>query len=162
MAATLALTSALLADVPGYFILTGGHPATAKDLAQTLKAGQGLPMAEALPGLQLPPAGSVRRLLSEFWQADGQPDYSLICPTLPPADWSLTTTFTFYNEPTTLEAFFAQARHVFNTQSMRSRQFNAIFAFLRCVFLTHKVLVCAKHAHWADSHFAQATTRQVF
>ncbi len=44
---------------------------------------------------------------------------------------------------------------------MRSRQFNAIFAFLRCVFLTHKVLVCAKHAHWADSHFAQATTRQV-
>ncbi len=59
----LIMPSTLLADVPGYCILKGGYPATARHLAQTLKAGQGLPMAEALQGLQLPPAGSVRRLL---------------------------------------------------------------------------------------------------
>ena len=152
---------ALLADLPGYFILTGGHPATARHLAQTVKAGQWLPIAEAVHGVELPPEGPVRRLLYEFWQADGQHDYSLIYTNLPAADWSVTTTFTFYNERTTIEAFFAQARHVFNIQSMRSRQFNAIFAFLRFVFLTHNVLVWAKHAHLVDSDFAQATTRQL-
>ncbi len=44
---------------------------------------------------------------------------------------------------------------------MRSRQFNAIFAFLRFVFLTHNVLVWAKHTALADSDFAQATTREL-
>ena len=86
---------------------------------------------------------------------------SLIYTNLPLVDWSVTSTFIFYNERTTIEAFFAQARHVFNIQSMPSRQFNAIFAFLRFVFLTHNVLVWAKHARLADSDFAQASTRQL-
>ncbi len=150
-----------LAELPGYFILKGGHSVTAKRLAQTVPLGHWLPVAEAVHGVELPPDGSVRRLLYEFWQADGQPDYSLIYTNLPRADWSLTAAFTFYNERTTIEAFFAQARHVFNIQSMRSRQFNAIFAFLRFVFLTHNVLVWAKQACLADSDFAQATTRQL-
>jgi len=152
---------ALLADLPGYFILKGGHPVTARHLAQTVKAGQWLPVAEAVHGFELPPEGNMRRLLFEFWQADGQLDYSLIYTNLPLADWSVTTAFRFYNERTTIEAFFAQARHVFNIQSMRSRQFTAIFAFLRFVFLTNNVLVWAKQARLADSDFAQATTRQL-
>jgi len=150
---------AVLANLPGYFILKGGHPATAKRLAQTVQPGQWLPVAEAVQGVELPPENGIRRLLYEFWQADGQHDYSLIYTNLPLADWSITALFMFYNERTTIEAFFAQARHVFNIQSMRSRQFNAIFASLRFVFLTHNVLVWAKHACLADSDFAQATTR---
>lgn len=150
-----------LAALPGYFILKGGHPATAKRLAQTVQAGQWLPIAEAVHGFELPPQSNLRCLLYEFWQADGQHDYSLIYTNLPAADWSVSAAFTFYNQRSTIEAFFAQSRHVFNIQSMRSRQFTAIFAFLRFVFLTHNVLVWAKHACLAESDFAQATTRQL-
>ncbi len=52
-------------------------------------------------------------------------------------------------------------RQVFNIQSMRSRQFTAIFAFLRFIFLTHNVLVWAKQTCLADSEFVQASTREL-
>lgn len=152
---------AALAQLSGYFLLKGGHRVTAKQLAQPIKLGQWLPIAERVHGVELAPESGVRRLLYEIWQADGQHDYSLLYTNLPAADWSVATLFTFYNERTTIEAFFAQARHVFNIQSMRSRRFNAIFAFLRFVFLTHNVLVWAKHSVLVDSDFAQATTREL-
>jgi hypothetical protein len=150
-----------LADLPGYFILKGGHSATAKRLARTVTDTQWLPIAENVHGVELAPEGTVRRVLFEFWLPDGQPDYSLLYTTLPAHQWSIARAFAFYNERTTIEAFFAQSRHVFNIQSMRSRQFNAIFAFLRFVFLTHNVLVWAKHSRLADSDFAHSSTREL-
>lgn len=44
---------------------------------------------------------------------------------------------------------------------MRSRQFNAIYAFLRFVCLTHNVIHWVKHAHLADTPLEQATTGQL-
>ncbi len=151
----------LLASLPGYFILKGRDPRLAKRLGQTIPATQWIPVADAVHGIELEPEGTVRRFLYEFWQADGQHDYSILYTNLPATDLTIAGAFAFYNERTTIEAFFAQSRHVFNIQSMRSRQFTAIFAFLRFVFLTHNVLVWAKHACLADSDFAQATTRQL-
>ena len=145
----------------GYFMLKGRNTRLAKRLGQTIPDTQWIPVAEAVHGIELPPEGAVRRCLYEFWQADGQHEYSILYTNLPLADLTIAGAFAFYNERTTIEAFFAQSRHVFNIQSMRSRQFNAIFAFLRFVFLTHNVLVWAKHTCLADSDFAQATTRQL-
>jgi hypothetical protein len=42
---------------------------------------------------------------------------------------------------------------------MRSRQFHAIFAFLRFVFLTHNLIHWAKRSRLVGSELAQATTR---
>ena len=151
----------LLASLPGYFILKGRDTRLAKRLGQTIPDTQWIPVAEAVHGIELEPEGTVRRFLYEFWQADGQHEYSILYTNLPATDLTIAGAFAFYNERTTIEAFFAQSRHVFNIQSMRSRQFKAIFAFLRFVFLTHNVLVWAKHACLADSDFAQATTRQL-
>jgi hypothetical protein len=151
----------LLASLPGYFILKGRNTRLAKCLAQTITATDWILVADAVHGLELPPEGTVRRFLYEFWQANGQHEYSILYTNLPTADLTVAGAFTFYNERTTIEAFFAQSRHVFNIQSMRSRQFTAIFAFLRFVFLTHNVLVWAKHACLSDSDFEQATTRQL-
>ena len=151
----------LLASLPGYFILKGRQTRLAKRLGQTVSDTQWIPVADAVHGIELPPEGPVRRFLYEFWQADGQHEYALLYTNLPAADLTVAGAFTFYNERTTIEAFFAQSRHVFNIQSMRSRQFTAIFAFLRFVFLTHNVLVWAKQACLSDSDFAQATTRQL-
>jgi hypothetical protein len=80
---------------------------------------------------------------------------------LPALDFGVIRAFTFYNERTTIEAFFATSRHVFNIQSMRSRKFNAIFAFLRLVFLTHNVIHWAKHARLADSPLEHASTHDL-
>jgi len=71
------------------------------------------------------------------------------------------TLFDFYNQRTTIEAFFAQSRHVFNIQSMRSRTFNAIAAFLRFVFLTHNLIHWAKLARFPHSQLQTASTRQL-
>jgi hypothetical protein len=151
----------LLASLPGYFILKGRDTLLAQRLGQTIADTQWIPVADAVHGVELSPEGTVRRFLYEFWQANGQHEYSILYTNLPAADLTVAGAFAFYNERTTIEAFFAQSRHVFNIQSMRSRCFNAIFAFLRFVFLTHNVLVWAKHTCLADSVFAQATTREV-
>ena len=45
---------------------------------------------------------------------------------------------------------------------MRSRQFNAIYAFLRFVFLTHNLIHWAKQAQLANTEFATATSKQLF
>ena len=65
--------------------------------------------------------------------------------------------FAFYNERTTIEAFFAQARHVHNIQNLRSRTFHAIAAFLHFVALTHNLLVWVKQARLAQSALSTAT-----
>lgn len=156
-----AVNRALLASLPGYFILKGRDTRLAKHLAQSITDQQWIPVADAVHGLELPNDGPVRCFLYEFWQADLQHEYSLIYTNLPAADLTVGGAFSFYNQRTTIEAFFAQSRHVFNIQSMRSRQFNAIFAFLRFVFLTHNVLVWAKQACLADSDFAHLSTREL-
>ena len=69
--------------------------------------------------------------------------------------------FTVYNERTTLEAFFAHARHVHNIPNLRSRKFWAIAAFLHFVALTHNLLVWAKLDRLGHSPLATATTRQL-
>ena len=104
----------LLASLPGYFLLKGSHTALAKRLAQTLPAQAWIPVADAVHGLELPPDGTLRCLLYEFWQPDGQHEYSLLYTNLPAAELSVIAAFTFYNERTTIEAFFAQSRHVSN------------------------------------------------
>jgi hypothetical protein len=109
--------------------------------------------------LELSPQAGVRRLLYEFWLADDRCAYALLYTNLPPDQFGVQAAFDFYNERTTIEAFFATSRQVFNIQSMRSRQFHAILAFLRFVFLTHNLIHWAKQSYLAASDLAQATTR---
>jgi hypothetical protein len=150
-----------LASLPGFFLLKGAENALAKRLAQTVPLQNWLPVAEGVHGTELTPAGEMRRLLYEFYQADGHLEYALLYTNLSAADFGLIRAFAFYNERTTIEAFFASSRHVFNIQSMRSRRFDAIFAFLRFVFLTHNLIHWAKQARLSDSPLQDASTRQL-
>jgi hypothetical protein len=116
----------LLNGLPGFFILKGADNALAKRLAQRIPFQAWLPVSEGIHGAETAPEDGIRRLVYEFYQADGSLDYALLYTNLPVIDFGLTRAFAFYNERTTIEAFFAASRHVFNSQSMRSRQFNAI------------------------------------
>ncbi len=148
-----------LSERSGYFILKGGDSRTATRLAAPIPLQQWWPVAEGVHGVELPPEGAVRRLLYEFWQPDGRTEYSALYTNLPAAEFGVQAAFEFYNQRTTIEAFFASSRHVFNIQSMRSRAYHAIFAFLRFVFLTHNLIHWAKQARLADSPLAQASSR---
>jgi hypothetical protein len=108
-----------------------------------------------------PDESGLRRLVYELHQADGRVVYALLYTNLPAAAWGLGRLFAFYNERTTIEAFFAAARHVYNIQNLRSRKFHAIYAFLRFVILTHNLLHWAKQARLAQTALAKATTRQL-
>jgi Transposase DDE domain group 1 len=152
---------ALLADLPGYFILKGGDSRTAARLARPVPLQNWWPVAPGVHGTELTAEGTVRRLVYEFCLADGRVEYALLYTNLPTTDFGVIRAFTFYNERTTIEAFFASARHVFNIQSMRSRQFNAIAAFLRFVALTHNLIHWVKHARLTDTPLEQATTSQL-
>ena len=119
-------------------------------------------MADDVHGVEVPPDETgLRRLVYELHQADGTVDYALLYTTLPAADWGVGRLFAFYNERTTIEAFIAASRHVYNIQNLRSRKFMAIYAFLRFVVLTHNVLHWAKQARLAQTELASATTRQL-
>ncbi len=63
--------------------MKGGHPTTAHCLARTLTPKQWLPIGATVHGVELAPEGTIRRLLYEFWQPDGQPTYSLLYTNLP-------------------------------------------------------------------------------
>jgi hypothetical protein len=66
----------LLASLPGYFILKGRDTRLANRLGQTIPAPDWIPVADAVHGIELPPEGTIRRFLYEFWQANGQHEYS--------------------------------------------------------------------------------------
>lgn len=148
-----------LSTLPGYFLLKGGDSRSATRLAHDIPPHHWLPVAEAVHGIELAPDESGRRLLYEFWLSDGRTEYALLYTNLPAQQWAVQAAFDFYNQRTTIEAFFAASRQVFNIQSMRSRQFHAIFAFLRFVFLTHNLIHWAKQSRLSDTPLAQASTR---
>src|SRR5579859_783842 len=151
----------MLACLPGFFILKGADSKLAKRLAQTVRLQDWLPVAEGVHGVEIEAQEGVRCLLYEFYLGDGRLDYALLFTNLPHAEFGVIRSFEFYNERTTIEAFFAASRHVFNIQSMRSRKFNAIYAFLRFVFLTHNLIHWAKCSRLADSEFEHASTREL-
>ena len=92
---------------------------------------------------------------------EGDLAYFLMYTNLPTDEFGIQRYFTFYNKRQTIEAFFAQSRHVYNIQNLRSRKFHAMYAFLRFVFLTHNLIHWTKHAHFAQTELAQATTRSL-
>lgn len=147
-----------LSSLPGYFILKGGDSRTAARLAISIPLHHWLPVTEGVHGIEVDADNSVRRLLYEFWLSDGSTEYALLYTNLPTDRFGVLSAFEFYNQRTTIEAFFATSRHVFNIQSMRSRQFQAILAFLRFVFLTHNLIHWAKQSRLAASELAHATT----
>jgi hypothetical protein len=151
----------LLADLPGYFLLKSAQPDLARQLAQTIPLQDWWPVVEGVHGTELPPQGQVRCLLYELYQPDGHVEYSLLYTNLPPTDFGVLRCFEFYNERQTIEAFFATSRHVYNIQNLRSRQFNAIYAFLRFVFLSHNLIHWAKRARLAQTELAQATSQKL-
>jgi Transposase DDE domain len=150
-----------LAELPGFFMLKGADNARAKHLAQHLRLHDWLPVAPGVHGTELPTEQGIRCLLYEFYHDDGRVEYAILYTNLPATEFGVIRAFEFYNQRTTIEAFFASSRHVFNIQSLRSRRFHAIYAFLRFVFLTHNLIHWAKHARLAASALAQATTRQL-
>ena len=152
---------AMLVEMPGYVMLKGMQAKAAHREAQQYRVQDWLPVADDVHGLELPAEGGLRRLVYELHQADGSLEYALLYTNLPATEWSVARVFTFYNERTTIEAFFAQSRHVYNIQNLRSRKFMAIYAFLRFVVLTHNVLHWAKQARLAQTELASATTRQL-
>lgn len=152
----------ILANLAGYFIMKGGRSDTAARLAQAIPLQDWMPVAENVHGTELPPEEGLRRLLYEFCLSDGSLTYSILYSNLPHKDFGIRACFEFYNERQTIEAFFAQSRHVYNIQNMRSRQFTAIYAFLRFVFLTHNLLHWAKQTRLAHTEFADATSKQLF
>jgi hypothetical protein len=151
----------VLADLPGYFLLKSAQPDRARKLAQTIPLQDWWPVTEGVHGTELPLQEGVRCLLYELYQPDGQIEYSILYTNLPRADFSVIRCFFFYNERQTIEAFFATSRHVYNIQNLRSRQFNAIYAFLRFAFLTHNLIHWAKDTCLAQTELAQATSQQL-
>jgi IS4 transposase len=152
----------VLAARPGYVVLKGAQSDLARRLAAHVALQDWLPVADDVHGTEVAPDESgLRRLVYELHQADGSVVYALLYTNLPAAEWGLGRLFAFYNERTTIEAFFATARHVYNIQNLRSRKFHAIYAFLRFVILTHNLLHWAKQARLAQTALATATTRQL-
>ena len=152
----------LLASLPGYFIMKGGYPATAARLAATVPLQDWIPVTDDVHATELPAEDGIRRLLYEFYSPQGTPTYSLLYTNLPVGEFGIIACFEFYNERQTIEAFFAQSRHVYNIQNLRSRQFNAIYAFLRFVFLTHNLIHWAKQDRLAQSPFQAATSQFLY
>jgi hypothetical protein len=152
----------LLAKQRGYFIMKGGCSDTAARLAQEMPLQDWIPVAENVHGTELPPEDGIRRLLYEFYLTDGSYTYSMLYTNLPVQDFGIIACFEFYNERQTIEAFFAQSRHVYNIQNMRSRQFHAIYAFLRFVFMTHNLIHWAKQARLKQTEFINSTSKQLF
>lgn len=152
----------LLARLPGYVVLKGAQSELARRLAAPVALHDWLPVADDVHGVEVAPDESgLRRLIYELHQADGAVDYALLYTNLPATEWGLGRLFTFYNARTTIEAFFAAARHVYNIQNLRSRKFWAIYAFLRFVVLSHNLLHWTKQARLAPTRLATATTRQL-
>jgi hypothetical protein len=152
----------LLANQSGYFIMKGGRSDMAARLAQDIPLQDWIPVAENVHGTELPPEDGLRRLLYEFYLTDGSLTYSILYTNLPYKDFGIIRCFEFYNERQTIEAFFAQSRHVYNIQNMRSRQFHAIYAFLRFVFMTHNLIHWAKQARLKQTEFVNSTSKQLF
>ncbi len=151
-----------LAQRPGCVVLKGAQADLAARLAQGVRLQDWLPVADDVYGSEVSPdASGLRRLVYELHQADGRVEYALLYTNLPAPAWGVGCLFTFYNERVTIEAFFATARHVYNSQNLRSRQFLAIYAFLRFVILTHNLIHWAKEARLAQSPLRTATTRQL-
>jgi hypothetical protein len=153
---------ALLAGLPGYVVLKGASGALARRLAQGVAVQEWLPVADDVHGVEVAPDESgLRRLVYELHQADGTVDYALLYTSLPAAAWGVGRLFAFYNARTTIEAFIAASRHVYNIQNLRSRKFHAIYAFLRFVVLTHNLLHWAKQARLAQTELVSATTHHL-
>src|SRR5256714_5773964 len=152
----------MLAALPGYVVLKGASSALACRLAECVAVQEWLPVADDVHGVEVPPDETgLRRLVYELHQADGTVDDALLYTTLPAADWGVGRLFAYYNERTTIEAFIAASRHVYNIQNLRSRKFHAIYAFLRFVVLTHNLLHWAKQARLAQTTLVSATTRHL-
>lgn len=154
-------TRAHLAARPGYVVLKALSAKTAARSALAQPVQDWRPVAETIQGIEIPASDGYRRIVYELHQTDGTVDHALLYTTLPAAEWGIARLFTFYNERTTIEAFFAQARHVHNIQNLRSRKFQAIAAFLHFVALTHNLLVWAKQARLGHSPLATATAREL-
>ena len=151
----------LLLSRSSYFLLKAHDTRLARKLAQPVPLQDWVPVGELVHGTELAPVDGYRRLLYEFYVPDGDLEYFLMYTNLPTDEFGIQHCFTFYNERQTIEAFFAQSRHVYNIQNLRSRKFNAIYAFLRFVFLTHNLIHWTKLAHFAQTQLAQATTRSL-
>ena len=150
----------LLAGLPGYFIMKSAESDSAAALADTIPVNAWLPVAEGVHASELPAYDGRRRVRYEFYLTDGRPAYSMLVTNLPAADFGLIHLFEFYTGRQTIEAFFCQSRQVFHIQTLRSRQFYAIAAFLHFVFLTHNLLVWVKQTRFAQTELATATMRQ--
>lgn len=142
-----------------YFLLKAHDTRLARKLAQHIPLQDWLPVDELVHGTELEPLDGYRRLLYEFYLPEGDLEYFLMYTNLPAREFGVQRCFCFYNERQTIEAFFAQSRHVYNIQNLRSRQFHAIYAFLRFVFLTHNLIHWTKQAHFAQTDLAQVTTQ---
>jgi len=149
----------LLLDRSSYFLLKAHDTRLARKLAGGVPLQDWIPVAELVHGTELEPLDGYRRLLYEFYLPEGDLEYFLIYTNLPADEFGIQRCFTFYNERQTIEAFFAQSRHVYNIQNLRSRHFQAIYAFLRFVFLTHNLINWTKQAHFSQTALAHATTR---
>jgi len=154
-------TRAHLAARPGYVLLKGLSAVTATRTAQALPVQEWVPVAEAVHGIEIPALDGYRRIVYELHQADGTVEHALLYTTLPAAEWGVARLFAFYNERTTIEAFFAQARHVHHIQNLRSRKFHAIAAFLHFVALTHNLLVWVKQTRLGHSALSTVTAHDL-
>ncbi len=154
-------TRAQLRARPGYVLLKGLSATTAARTALALPLQDWVPVTETIHGIEIPALDGYRRIVYELHQTDGTVDHALLYTTLPAAEWGVARLFAFYNARTTIEAFFAQSRHIHNIQNLRSRKFHAIAAFLHFVALTHNLLVWAKQARLGCSPLATATAREL-
>lgn len=151
----------VLAGLPGYFLLKSAESHSAAALAQRLPVNAWLPVVEGVHGVELPTYDGLRYVLYEFYLPEGQREYSMLVTNLPADDFGVVRLFEFYNQRTTIEAFFCQARQVFPIHTLRSRHFNAIAAFLHFVFLTHNLIQWVKRTRLAQTDLANASLRHL-
>lgn len=151
----------LLAGLPGYFLLKSAESDSAAPLVKHVPNQAWLPVTEDVYGVEVDAYNGVRQILYELYRPDGRRIYSLLLTNLPRDEFGVARLFAFYNERQTIEAFFCQSREVFHIQTLRSRRFNAIAAFLYFVIITHNLLVWLRRDRLAYSDLASVSLRQL-
>ncbi len=80
---------------------------------------------------------------------------------LPASEFDAVALWHLYSGRQSIEAFFKMGRTVYGLGNLRSRSFQAIYAFLWLVFVTHNLLQWVKQSLFGGTPLEQVGTREL-
>jgi hypothetical protein len=103
---------------------------------QLVRGAAGVRVAEVAAG------NGVRSIVCEVSAPSGTTEYSVYSVLLTnlAAEFDAVQLWRLYSERQTIEAFFKVGRNVYGMDTLRSREFKAIYGFLWLVFIGHNLL----------------------